>query len=402
MTIRLEFQDAYRQQFEAEVVDLRRLPAGPVVVLDRSCFYPASGGQLHDLGQLAGVAVAAVAVEQGVVLHRLAAVPPFGVGDRVAGQIDWARRYDQMQQHSGQHLLSQLIHRLYSYETVAVHFGSEESTLDLDCAELSPAALAEIEEAANQLACRALAIRSYFVDEQAAAALPLRRPPQVTGPIRIVEIDGYDYSACGGTHVHTTAELTPLKLIRQERRRGQSRLTFLCGLRAWRDYAEKHRLLAAAASLCSTELAAVPAAVQRLQLQNQMLFAQSQRLQEQLLVRRAAELAVQAVPVGSWAVVAFLSDEDSPETLKELALRICQSPQTVGLLVSTADGRLTAVFARSDDVQLHMGELLRAVLALFGGRGGGRPELAQGGGVAPSAAAELLVQARQLLAQKAG
>ena len=119
-------------------------------------------------------------------------------------------------------------------------------------------------------------------------------------------------------------------------------------------------------------------------------------------MRRAAELAVQAAPVGSWAVVAFLSDEDSPETLKELALRICQSPQTVGLLVSTADGRLTAVFARSDDVQLHMGELLRAVLALFGGRGGGRPELAQGGGVAPSAAAELLMQARQLLAQKAG
>lgn len=402
MTIRLEFQDAYRQQFEAEVVDLRPLPAGAVVVLDCSCFYPASGGQLHDLGQLAGVAVAEVAVEQGVVLHRLAAAPPFVVGDRVAGQIDWARRYDQMQQHSGQHLLSQLIHRLYGHETVAVHFGSEESTLDLDCSELSPAALTEIEEAANQLACQALAIRSYFVDEPTAAALPLRRPPQVTGPIRIVEIEGYDYSACGGTHVHTTAELTPLKLIRQERRRGQSRLTFLCGLRAWRDYAEKHRLLAAAASLFNTELAAVPAAVQRLQRQQQLLVAQSQLLQEQLLVRRAAELTAQAVPVGSWAVVEFLSDEDSPETLKELAAHIRQSPQTVGLLVSTANGRLTALFARSDDLQLHMGELLRAVLALFGGRGGGRPELAQGGGVDVSAAAELLVQARQLLAQRAG
>ena len=137
-----------------------------------------------------------------------------------------------MQQHSGQHLLSQVFYRLFGFETVSVHFGAAESTLDLDAAMIEPDQLAAAEQEANRLAYAALPITAYGVEQDALAAVPLRRPPKVTGIVRIVEIAEFDYSACGGTHVHTTAEIAPIKIVRQERRRGQTRLTFLCGLRA--------------------------------------------------------------------------------------------------------------------------------------------------------------------------
>ena len=141
--------------------------------------------------------------------------------------------------------------------------GQSESTLDLDAAAVEPEQLTAAEQQANALAYTALPIKAYFVSDGELSTLPLRRPPKVTGQIRIVEIDGYDYSACGGTHVRTTAEIAPIKILRQERRRGQTRLTFVCGLRACQDYAERHRLLVAAANLFSNEVSAVPTLVQR-------------------------------------------------------------------------------------------------------------------------------------------
>lgn len=220
MTQRLDYLDPYQQRFEAEVVALLEREGKPAAVLNQTCFYPTSGGQLHDAGRLGGVAVIDVIAEQGAILHVLADAPSFAVGDVVAGAIEWARRYDHMQQHSGQHLLSQLLHQRFGFETVSVHFGREESTLDLDVPALDPDIWAEVEREANTLAYYALEIRAYFVDNRELAKLPLQRPPAVSGQIRIVEIDGYDYSACGGTHVRTTAEIAPIKLLHQERRRG--------------------------------------------------------------------------------------------------------------------------------------------------------------------------------------
>ncbi|MFO7631856.1 MAG: alanyl-tRNA editing protein, partial [Caldilinea sp.] len=280
MTERLDYLDAYQQRFRAQVVAIREWNGAPAVVLDRTCFYPTSGGQLHDTGFLGEDAVIDVVAENGALLHLLAAPTSFAIGDTIAGAIDWSRRYDHMQQHSGQHLLSQLIHRRFGFETVSVHFGREESTLDLDTAPLPTSFLEEIEQAANELAYDALAIRTYFVDDSNVKKLPLRRPPAATGQIRIVEIEGYDYSACGGTHVRTTAEIAPIKLLRQERRRNQTRIIFLCGLRACRDYGEKHRLLAETAAIFSTDMTSVPALVQRLQLQMRDLERQTVELQE--------------------------------------------------------------------------------------------------------------------------
>lgn len=400
MTERLDYFDAYQQRFDARVVAIEERNGAPAVILDRTCFYPTSGGQLHDTGFLDGVAVNDVVVEQGVILHLLTAPPPFSPGAAVAGVIDWSRRYDHMQQHSGQHLLSQLIYQRFGFETVSVHFGREESTLDLDVAALPASFMQEVELAANELAYYALDIRAYFIDDAAVSLLPLRRPPAVSGQIRIVEIDGFDYSACGGTHVHTTAEIAPIKLVRQERRRNQTRLTFLCGLRAFRDYVDKARSLAECAALFSTDAAAVPALVQKMQLQLRELEKSNTELQQQMLAHIVADLIERAPRVDGVAVVEHCSASAPLETLKQMATLLRAQPQVVGLLASTAGDKVNVVFCRSDDASIHVGDLLREALAHFGGRGGGRPEYAQGGGAPVDAAADVLAYARQQLIQK--
>ena len=184
---------------------------GCCLLLDRTCFYPAAGGQPYDTGILAGAPVVEVIAQGDQILHVLAAPVAVADGATVTGAIDWERRYDHMQQHTGQHLLSQVFIRLYGYETVAVHIGAGEATLDL-AADASAEAVAAAEAMANRLAYTALPVKTYFVDDAALTTLPVRRPPKVSGLVRIVEIDGYDYSACGGTHLHTTAEVTPLKI----------------------------------------------------------------------------------------------------------------------------------------------------------------------------------------------
>jgi alanyl-tRNA synthetase len=282
-------------------------------------------------------------------------------------------------------------------ETVSVHFGAVESTLDLDAAAVEPDQVAAAEQEANRLAYTALPIKAYAVDQTGLAAIPLRRPPKVTGRIRIVEIDGYDYSACGGTHVRTTAEIAPIKIVRQERRRGQTRLTFLCGRRAYEDYAAKHRLLLDTAAVFSTDVGAVPGLVQRALDQNRDLQRQVDALAEQLVAFEVEALAA-AAPHGQQCVITKLYADRTVDALKYAATLLRARPNTLALLGTQTGGKLTLIFARSDDLSLHAGNLLRDTLKAFGGNGGGRPDFAQGGGVDPAQGAAVLEHAAALAA----
>ena len=209
MTIRLYYDDSYCTTFDAAVTAIGEIDGRAAVQLDRTYFYPTSGGQPNDTGTLGSERVSDVLVQGDALWHVLDASTSLRVGQGVTGSIDWQRRYDHMQQHSGQHLLSQVFYRLFGFETVSVHFGAAESTLDLDVPAVDPDQLATAEQETNRLAYAALPISAYSVEQEALAAIPLRRPPKVTGTVRIVEIAAYDYSACGGTHVHTTAEIAP-------------------------------------------------------------------------------------------------------------------------------------------------------------------------------------------------
>ena len=380
MTQRLYYTDSYQTGFDATLLALTTLDGQPAAVLDCTHFYPTSGGQPNDLGKLADRRVVDVIAADDTIYHLLDAPLDLDTGSRVHGEIDWPRRYDHMQQHSGQHLLSQIFAQRFEFETVSVHFGAEESTLDLDTATITPEQLDEVETAANDLAYAALPITAYFVDEHELARVPLRRPPAVTGQIRIVEIDQFDYSACGGTHVHTTAEIAPVKIIRQERRRGQTRVTFLCGKRAVADYARKHRLLIQTAALYSTDVGQVPDLAARTLEQVKALQYRVDELTAQQLQYTAQDLIAAAQPAGEDRAVTALLDLPV-DAVKTLANLLQEQPHTIALLGSAAGGKATVVFARSADAAPHMGNLLRTVLGAFGGGGGGRPEFAQGGGV---------------------
>lgn len=399
MTIRRDYDDSYCTTFDATLLQVTEHQGQPALLLDATYFYPTSGGQAHDLGTLAGRRVVDVVASDGQVLHVLAQgeTPP-DLGP-VQGIIDWPRRFDHMQQHSGQHLLSQVFYRECGCETVSVHFGALESTLDLDAAELTPAQLAHAEAVANDLAARALPITATLVDERGLATIPLRRLPKVTGQIRIVEIQGYDYSACGGTHVRTTAEIGPLKLVRQERRRGQTRVTFLCGKRAIADYIHKHDLLVQAAAHYSTDVEQVPELMGRGLEQVKALQRRVDELTTQLVGYEVTEVLAQAQSLGDLRVVARRWDDRGVDALKTLANLLQTEPGVVALLASVQVDKTTLIFARSADVDRHMGNLLRDTLKAFGGAGGGRPEFAQGGGIPPAQADAALQHALAALGE---
>ena len=384
ITQRSYYTDSYTSEFDATLLALTEYEGHLALLLDQSYFYPTSGGQAHDLGTLNNWPVVDVVVgEDGQIYHLLAERPEsIPVPLPVHGVIDWARRYDHMQQHSGQHLLSQLFYRLLRMETVSVHFGEEESTLDLDAAAVTPEQLAQVEQAASDLVYAALPITSYFVSDAELPRVPLRRPPKVSGQIRIVEIHELDYSACGGTHVRTTAEIGPIKLLRQERRRGQTRITFLCGKRALADYRLKHDLLTQAAAVYSTDIAQVPELLARGQEQVKTLQSQVDELTTELLAYEVEGVAATAIRMGEQQVVTQVWADRSVDAVKTLANLLQARPNTIALLATTAGGKATVIFARSAGVEMHMGNLLRDALKAFGGGGGGRPEFAQGGGVA--------------------
>ncbi len=402
MDERLYYEDAYLTRFSAQVLERFSHAEQPAVRLSRSAFYPTSGGQPHDTGGLNGTAVVDVQVgADGAVLHLLAEPLPEQT-ESVSGQIDWPRRYDHMQQHSGQHLLSQTFYRLLGLETVSVHFGEALNTVDLEGPSLSAAQLADVETAANGVVWENRPIRAYRVDEEARAKVPLRRAPAVQGATRIVEIDKFDWSACGGTHVRRTGEIGLISLLRHEKHRGRSRVHFVCGGRARADAARRRGLLAETAGLLDSGVAELPALVSKQQEALKIAERELKALREGLVEYQARELLAAAEIVGSLRLVAEALNDSEPAAVQRLARALISEPGVVALLGCSQRGRGTVVFARSEDCSMHVGDLLRETLKQFGGGGGGRPDFAQGGGVAAEKLAAVLGAAVEAVRQTVG
>ena len=381
MNERLYYEDAYRTSFVAQVTERLTLQDQPAVRLSQSAFYPTSGGQPHDTGSLNGTAVVDVQVgADGAVLHLLAHSLPEETTS-VNGQIDWPRRYDHMQQHSGQHLLSQVFYRRLGLETVSVHFGDVLNTLDLDGPPLSASQLATVETAANETVWQDRPIRAYWITEAEKEKVPLRRAPTVQGKMRIVEIDKFDWSACGGTHVRRTGEIGLISLLRIEKHRGRSRVHFVCGRRALVDATQRRGLLAATAGLLDSGVHDVPELVSKLQDALRGAEKELNAQGEALVEYQARELLAAAETAAGLRLVAREMADAEPASVQKLARALIAEPGVVALLGCAQRGKGTVVFARSQDLSLHVGNLLRDTLRQFGGGGGGRPDFAQGGGV---------------------
>jgi alanyl-tRNA synthetase len=379
MTERLYYSDAYCTRFVARVTERLTWNEQPAAVLDRTAFYPASGGQPADQGVLNGVAVCdVVAREDGAVVHILECPLPEGQGE-IVGEIDWPRRFDHMQQHTGQHVLSAAFEQVLDADTVGFHLGAEVSTIDVNVARLDPEAVASVEDLANRVVWEDRSIDARFVGPDELASLPLRRPPTVDGPVRIVDIAGFDVNPCGGTHVARTGEIGLVRASRLDYRGDETRVEFLCGRRALRDYRVRSRVIDQLASRLTVGYWELDQAVERLQDEAKELRRDLRQMRERLLYVEAADLFETALPRETYRVVERVWEGREPGELRALAKELISRFKVVALLASVGE-RTHLCFARSEGIDLDMAALLREACGQLGGKGGGQPHLAQGSG----------------------
>jgi len=406
VTVRLYHRDAYLRAFEANVIAVRGGDAGgPAIALAETAFYPEAGGQPPDWGELDGLAVRDVRDEAGTIWHQVpdAATPPLP-GARVTGAIDWERRFDHMQQHTGQHILSQAFLQTVGAQTLSVHMVRT-CTLDVDAASLDADALVRAEELANTVIMENRPVTTREVDLEGAVALGLRRPPKQTGLIRVVEVEGFDRSACGGTHVRATGEVGPIIVRGAERYKGGLRIEFLCGWRALRDSRRTRgvvRDLVGQFTVGEAELSDAAARLRDRAREGERALAEARLA---LLQHEAAAMLRTAPNAGSATVIAVVFADRPMDELRALARAVTGQRAAVVIFATDPDRRV--LVARSPSVDADAATILREALAGFNGRGGGRPDAAEGiAAGAPSARAVVdaaaVVAARHLAPPSGG
>ncbi len=388
MTERLYYADSYAIQFSAKLVERLTYGDRPAVVLDRTCFYPTGGGQPHDLGRIAGVPVLDVVAREGdnAVVHVL--MKALTVDEAVC-EVDWARRFDHMQQHTGQHILTQAFVRVCGAGTVGFHLSADTVTIDLDQGGLSAAQIAAAEDLANQIVFEARSVTTRIVDPQAADGVRMRRLPDtlVTGGLRVVEVADFDVTACGGTHVRSTGEIGIIKVVKTEKRGDKLRVEFKCGGRALRDYRVKSDVLGQIAGALNAHFSEADVAVAKLQEDYRSAARSLKAAVSQLVEYEAASLISETALENGRRLIIRVYNQRDPAELKLLAQRLSAADGVVALLASAGD-KAQLIFARSADRAEDMNVLLKRALTQLGdARGGGQPNIAQGGGVPADEAA---------------
>lgn len=366
MTQRLYYDDCYLQSFDARVIEAA--DEGRRVYLDRTAFYPTSGGQLFDLGTLGGIAITEVIDEDDRIAHVLAA--PFAA-QSAHGEIDWNRRYDFMQQHTGQHLLSAVMEEMFGWKTVSVHMGAEGNTVDVDAASVTEDQLAQAERRCLEIVAQARPVTITFEEN----ATGLRKESARTGALRVVSIDGIDRSACGGTHVHSTSEIGLVLTGKTEKIRGITRIEFACGARALARARSDNQRLAAISRALTVAPEQAPARIASLIDQNKALDKERQRLATDIARREGQELYAATIPDAS-GIRRARQDGPIDDATRTRAQAFTANSKAVFLAVSTNPAAI--LLAASQDSGIHAGEKMKAALAAAGGRGGGNAQLAQG------------------------
>ncbi len=385
-TQKLYRDDSYATTFEARVLEINRDGDTLEVRLDQTAFYPTAGGQPHDTGTITinGHVWRVVDVRESkgesVLTHVLEGSAELEIGQHVTGQIDWSRRFDLMQQHTGEHILGQAFFRL-SAHVIAVNMEGDICTIDL-AETVTDEIVIKAETIANEAVWNAHEITTYQVPDTEISSVPLRRAPKVTGMIRVVQIGDYDYSACGGTHLRTSAEVGIIKIYRLERVKGGSRVYFNCGRRALEDYRWKHAFISQLGLRFSTAVENVPqrtdAALEEL--------AQAKRDLAVMRTKYAVTLASSLEPHERLNGINYVKHvlEDAA-MLPDLAKAFAATPHTVGILGARDGNRALIAVASGPDANEHAGELLKIGLPLIEGKGGGKADMAQGSGSKPDA-----------------
>ena len=397
-TERLYYSDSHLLEFDARVVSVSQLDGGRAAVsLDRTAFYPTGGGQPNDTGALGASRVVDCVEEEGAgVVHVVEGGAP-EVGATVRGRVDAARRRDHIQQHTGQHILSQAFVELYGAQTRSFRMTTDACEIDVELSEPSDERVERAVTRANEIIWDDRVVRVHNVTPEEAARLPLRRDSAREGELRVIEIEGFDFSPCGGTHATRTGEVGVLVARQWERAKGLVRVTFAAGVRALEDYRRANASARASAALFSVGREEAAAAAARLQDENKSLQRRL-RASEELAVRaEARELLEESEGSDDLRLVARVFEGRDAEGLRRLASAVAAHERAVALLGSRDESGARLVFARAADAPGDMNALLREACRALEGRGGGRPEMAQGGGPRAERLAEVLEEAARSL-----
>jgi len=402
VTERLYYHDSFLHEFDAQVEEVVSADSRQAIVLDRTTFYPTSGGQVFDTGWILSGAnklrvTEVVEKDDGTILHVFEAPPQLEKGSRVHGQIDIDRRRDHMQQHSGQHVLSAALIQLFNMPTVSFHMGDESCSIDLDTKNLTSNQVEQAETLANEVVMQTRTVAIRFVTQQEAQGLGLRKlPPVERDKLRLIDISDFDLTACGGTHVASTGQIGCILLRKTEKVRQGWRVEFVCGKRAVVTARRDYATLVESAGLFSSHIWEVPQQVRKAQEEVRALRKSREQVLEELAEAQAAKLLAETLEAGGRKIVARVFADRDVAFIKLLAQKLTRQSAPAIALLGTSLGQATLVFAQSAGQPFDMGALMKEALAGLGGRGGGSKDMAQGGPVR----AEGLDAALQALAAK--
>ncbi len=388
--------DAYKARFNAKIIERLEQNGRIALILDHTYFYPTSGGQPHDTGTLNNTPVTDVTIREvdGAILHWLNQDSEIWF-DNIEGQIDWTRRFDHMQQHTGQHILSQAFIQVAEAETASFHLSGNSVTIDLNVETMSPEQLNGAEFMANQIIWQNRPIHIREVTVEQAQKLPIRKiPASRTGKLRLIDIEKFDLTACGGTHVSATGVVGQIKIIKTERHRSMYRIEFCCGQRALLDYRQKNELVLQLSTSLTTSTADLLPNIDKLQEENKSSRRKLKRQQEMIMAFQVEEMLKTGTKKKKVTVVTQLfSDQDfNPQQLRTLANLLTKDRKKVVVLLGIAGHKTNLLFHRTEDAPGDMSMLLKtAIQILESASGGGTAVHAQGGG--PAADQERVAQA---------
>ena len=377
------FYDSYVTEFQANIIEVTPYEDKFAIILDKSYFYPESGGQPSDLGVINNTKIDYVKEENGKVLHI--AQNSLSIGPANC-QINWSHRYDNMQQHSGQHILSACFYKLYNGETSSFHIGKDSSTIEIGVESFNNDMTEKIEALANRIVFSNSAISARIVDKETIAEIPLRKQPGVESNIRIITIEDCDYSPCGGTHVRKTGEIGLIKIKRLEKLKNSYKFEFVCGYRALKDYTNKNYLVNKLGSHLSTPEQEIESAYLKFTEDYKSLQKQISQLRNELVHYDVQQLQQNPLNINGISVIMNLFENRDFNDVKLISQALIANPSTIALLAAKAQN-CQLIFARSENVETNMNNLLKAILPLLNGKGGGSPKAAQGGGVGDAEAA---------------
>lgn len=366
MTEKLFYQDSHRSTFTAIVQEVRPSGNGYEIILDRTAFFPEGGGQSSDTGSLGGVSVSDVQEIDGKIIHYTDG--PLVEGTEVEGCIDWTERFSKMQQHTGEHIVSGLIHKIYGYHNVGFHLGTDSVTLDFNGV-VPKEKLHEIEQLANEAVAKNLPVQVLYPTDEELSKISYRSKIEIEGQVRIVVIDGYDVCACCAPHVKQTGEIGLIKLVGMQNYKGGVRISMLCGFRALEDYYQKEKNNREIAVMLSAKEYETAVEVERLQEELAMKKAKIAELERKFLEQKVETLDISGE-------IVCLFEETDPVMTRELVNLLLEKGAKMAAVFSgnEREGYRYVLGSRSLDVRKN-GKLLNEA---FHGRGGGKPEMVQG------------------------